>query len=310
MGDIGADGDGVIEYKNSYIDFNVGAWNAKVGVHSATLGRAFLFADDFSGITATYKGDGFSLPIYWIKENEGGMGADANDDDRDMYGLFPSFTAGGMNLTPYVLYVTEETDSYSVFYAGLDLDKKFDSTSLWVSAIMRSGDDDNVDYSGSLVAVGANTDLGGTDVHGQVFYVTGDEDLTDTDDEAFIGPTGNSYYWSEIMGYGSIDNQVSAGSPADHVTNIMAANIGVTHPMDKWKLSLDLWYAALIEDDANGNTDLGIEIDLKASYKVVENLNLDLIVAYLSAGDATVLAPSTENDGNPMEIGAVLSLSF
>ncbi len=79
--------------------------------------------------------------------------------------------------------------------------------------------------------------------------------------------------------------------------------------MDKWTLSADLWYASLAEENALGNDELGTELDLKATYAVMDNLNLDLVAAYLFAGDATAPDGLT-NLEDPVEIGARLSLSF
>ena len=51
-----------------------------------------------------------------------------------------------------------------------------------------------------------------------------------------------------------------------------------------------------------------------ATYELVEGLNLDVVGAYLFAGDRTTADPTTglqyEDDANPYELGARLSLSF
>jgi hypothetical protein len=125
----------------------------------------------------------------------------------------------------------------------------------------------------------------------------------------FIGPIGQSYYWSEIMGYGIFDYDVSNGSPADRIRNVMAANIGVTvKPMDKLSLTGDLWFAQLAEDNANGDKDLGTEIDLVASYSLLDNVTVDAVFAYLVAGDATT--GGSDDDADPMEAGVQISFGF
>jgi hypothetical protein len=53
---------------------------------------------------------------------------------------------------------------------------------------------------------------------------------------------------------------------------------------------------------------LGIEGDLHINYELVENLNLELIGAYLWADDATSI--DGKNDDDPYEIGFQTSLSF
>jgi hypothetical protein len=78
--------------------------------------------------------------------------------------------------------------------------------------------------------------------------------------------------------------------------------------MDKLNVVLDVWYAQLAEDDVNGEDYLGTEVDLKVTYQLIEGLNLDLVGAYLFAGDATSLDGNNEDD--PYELGARFSLSF
>jgi hypothetical protein len=324
-GDIGTDGTGIFRIKHSYANFNLGSFNFLVGMQPRVLARGFIFDDDFAGAVATYKGEGFELPIIWMKAYEGGMGKDANDQDVDYYALKPRFNLGEtITLTPVLLYVTSEdasawllgNEKTTVYFVGFDLDMSFDRLSLWFTGIYEAGDVDmtaaaqavgapeSVDVAATLLALGATFNMGALDIHGQLFTATGDTDLTDTDAEAFYVPAGQSYYWAEIMGMGTFDNQASHGSCANAISNIMAANIGIGSKVtDNLKLTADLWYAVLVEEDADGNDDLGTEFDLVLTYKLMDNMNLDLVAAYLSAGDAT-------GDEDPLEIGTRLSFSF
>ena len=341
-GDIGADGIKV-EVKNSYADFNLTPnLNAKVGVQGATIGRGFMFDDDFAGAVVAMKSDQLTIPFIWIKPYEGNSsGSGQNKQDVDFYALAPSFSAGeAFTISPFILYATsdnlsgwaptthpgagsiklEGTDDLSLYFVGCDLDLKFETGSLWFTGIYEGGDVDltagkSIDISAFLAAGGASLDFGSIGMHTQAFYATGDEDGLGGDElEAFFVPTqndwtGQCYYWSEIMGYGIFDNAVSNGSPADKISNIMAANVGVDFkPMEGMKLVFDVWYAALVEDDANGENELGIELDAKMTYQLVEGLTLDVVGAYLLAGDATTGKAS--NDADPFELGSRLSLSF
>jgi hypothetical protein len=321
-GDIGADSVSV-EVKNSYVDFTFDPVNFKIGVQGVTLNRGFLFDDDFSGALVTYNvSKDIAVPFFWVKAYEGGIGDNRNDLDVDYYGINPSIKAGNATIAPIFVWAHskdasewitgfEETD---VYYVGADVDLAAGPASIWFTGLYQFGSADlvgggDVDISSYLLAVGASTDVNNINLHGQIFYASGDDDADD-DAEAFFVPGGQSYYWSEIMGYGIFDNQVSAGSPADQISNILAANVGVTvKPLPKLSVSADLWYAQLAEDNANGDKDLGTEIDLTANYKLLDNLNLDLVAAYLFAGDATTTG-AVKNDENPMEFGAQLSLSF
>jgi hypothetical protein len=337
-GDIGADGVN-IEIKQSYIDFNLGPLNAKVGAQYAELARGFLFADDFSGIIATVNAGNFCLPLIWIKAYEGGVGKDMNDFDVDYFGVNPIINAGPVKINPFFLYAYTEqmsvdndgdgvsdygwrkatANEMNLWYAGLNIDANFDAASIWLTGIYQGGDIDLgpvQDFKAWMAGAGFSVNLPFGDVHGQAFYATG-QDSTSNDLETFWVPQGQSYYWAEIMGYGDIgDNyyaNVSNNACADQIGNIMAGNFGVTiKPMDKLSIKLDAWYAALAEDTvtSKGNEEsyLGTEVDLKITIQLVQGLNLDIIGAYLFAGEATTLEVADEAD--PYEVGTRLSLSF
>lgn len=324
-GDIGTDGTGILRIKHSYANFNLGSFNFLVGMQARVLGRGFLFDDDFAGAVATYKGEGFELPIIWMKVYEGGTGKDANDQDVDYYGLKPRFNLGeAMTITPFLLYVTSEdasawltgNEKTTVSFVGVDLDMSFDSLSVWFTGIHESGSTDmtalaqaagapaSVDITATLLAAGATFNMGALDIHGQAFSATGDDDWTDDDASAFYVPGGQAYYWAEIMGMGTFDNQSSAGSCAHAISNIMAMNVGIGYKIsDTLSLTVDLWNATLAEENAAGDKDLGMEIDLKLTYKLIENMKIEVVAAQLTAGDAT-------GDEDPLEFGTRLSFSF
>jgi len=333
-GDVGADGLAV-EVKNSYADFNVAPMlSGKVGVQGFTLARGFIADDDFSGVVASFKTDMVTIPLVWLKVYEGGMGNEVNQDDFDYYGTAPIFKPNeNMSIQPYVLWATSDDYKFGgdadnngiqdigdadIIYAGLDLNLTMDVASLWFTGIYQGGEvkvdsgypNKAVDVSAYLLAAGGSANLGPADVHGQAFYATG-QDPKSEDMEAFFIPAGQSYYWAEIMGYGIFDQQVSANAPADQISNILAANVGTTFkPMEDLSISLDVWYAKLAEEDANKEDELGTEVDLTITYELVEGLKLDVVGAYLFAGDATYYSKNTDDDANPVEIGSRLSLSF
>jgi hypothetical protein len=347
--DVGVDFVGV-EIKNSYVDFDLGDFNFKLGAQGANISRGFLFADDFGGAVITYKGDGFTLPIYWLRFYEGGAGKDMNDQDFDYFAIAPSFKAGdNATIQPVLAYVYskdasgldpifqsqfapntgasfnsltgDELCELGIFFIGVNADFKLDGGSVWFTGLYEGGSvdsesgDNDFDVAAYLLALGGNTSMGGVGLHGQIFYATG-QDLEDDTDEinAFWVPSnsnsrGQSYYWAEIMGYGIFDDNASNGSPFDKISNIMAANLGATfQALENTKLTADIWYAQHQEDDYNGNSDLGTEIDLKSTTKLMDNLNLDIVAAMLFAGDATT--EESDNDANPWLLGAQLSLSF
>jgi len=335
-GDFGADGISV-EVKNTYLDANIGPVRAKVGAQGLTLARGFMFSDDYSGVELSFKIGDVLVPINWLKANEGGT--QHNSLDEDMFALWPVFKLGeNFTLNPYIFYAYSKDggnveisdfgangvtlanidDGAGVYWVGADADFKLGPAALWLTAIYAGGKAkstvvDDYDVKAWLAAGGASVPVGPAELHGQAFYASGDDDDTDSDLEAFFGPgngNGYSYYWSELMGYGVFDNQVSAGSPADKISNIWAINIGASiSPIEKLKLTGDIWYASHVEDDfTTDEKKLGTEIDLRADYQLVEGLNLTVVGAYLFADDATSLDGNNSDD--PYELGAQLSLSF
>jgi len=338
-GQVSADGAN-IEIKNSYADFNLGPVNAKVGVQGVALARGFIVDDDFSGAVITYKGEGFSLPFLWLKVNEGGTGKDANDNDVDYFGIAPSFKLGDVKINPYVIYAYSENmgsisiapggkapvsyagEELNMFYAGLDVDANLGPAKIWFTGIYQGGDmdkaasDDSYDFSAYLVDLGAKVGMDWGDVHGEVFYASGDDKVDDDIDTYFV-PAGQSHYWAEIMGYGKFSDTsyytiTTSNFHADQIGDILAANIGVNvKPMEKLNVALDVWYAAYAEDISYGSKEddyIGTEVDLCITYQLVKGLNLDVVGAYLFAGDA--LTKDNPDDANPYEIGTRLSLSF
>ncbi|MBW2636461.1 MAG: hypothetical protein JRC86_02845 [Deltaproteobacteria bacterium] len=325
---IGTDNTEQFRIKNSYVDFNVDSVNAKIGLQGYKLARGFLFSDDVAGAVVTYKGDGFSVPFAWLKAYEGGKGIDANEKDVDYYAIAPKFTLDNIKVNPYLLWIT--SDDYSgwntlpagaaaltaetetdIYYLGVDVDAKVGAASVWATGIYETGSVEekgvaDTDISAYLVALGGSTKVGAATVRGQFFYATGDD--ADADYNAFWVPKGQCYYWSEILGYGIFDTNVNDGC-GYKTSDIMAFNLGATlKPMDKVTVKLDLWNANLAEDDSNGETSLGTEVDVVVTYALLENLKLDVVAAYLFAGDATT--GGGDDDANPYEFGTRLSFSF
>jgi hypothetical protein len=311
-GDIGADGDTFL-VKNSYVDYTMGAVNTKLGIQTGTIARGFLFADDFSGATVTADFGTVKLPVVYATSvdeevRDDGPGAPG---DGHLLSVMPNImVSDALTITPHATYATVardqdlalnvDFDETDLFWVGADIDLKLDAVTAWGTFIYNGGEVDDDDVSAFLLAVGADAGI----VHGQAFYASGDDDAADGDRDDFQTPLGSSYYWSEIMGLGVFDRGASNGSPADHISNIWAVNAGVTlKPVDKLTAQFDVWYANLVEDDAAGEDELGIELDAKLTYALEDNLNLDFVFAYLIADDAT-------GDDDVIESGVQLSLAF
>jgi len=326
-GDIGTDGV-AFEIKNTYADFNLGpVLNVKMGAQPGVIARGFLFDEDFTGITATINSSSISIPVIWIKEAEGGMGFEKNSADVDYVIITPTFNVGdSLSVNPYVAYdpnpnlkyfPNQVDDEKSMYYFGADLDASLGIASLWLTGIYQWGWVENntheYDYNAYLLALGGAIDVAGLcDVHGEWFFVTGDDTSTFSEREEFEGLRGQSYYWAEIMGLGKFDTQAYAASPGDQLSNITAFNIGVGTSFDvlakTLTMNVDIWTAQLEETNASGDDRLGTEIDVNIGVDLFEDLTLEIIGAYMLVGDKSTI-PATE-EKNPYEAGTRLMLKF
>jgi hypothetical protein len=326
--DIGTDGV-ALEIKNTYAEITRNGLTARVGLQGLVFQRGFLFDDDAAAVLLMQQAGNITWIGAWVKFFEGDR---AFHDDVDVYGIAPFIQINEqMSIQPYLVYAySGDANAYleflgdaagttvelGVYYIGVDFDHKTDAFAWWFTGIYEGGTlktplvpAPDTDVKAWLAAAGGNWNFGTGDIHAQIFSATG-QGATATDLEAFSVFQGQSWYWSEIMGLGTFDNQASAGAPGNIISNILAAGAGVTFkPMDKMSLTVDVWYAKLNEAVLNTAgvlaDDLGTEVDAKLSYSVIEGLNIDLILAWLSAGKAT--GDGTED---PIEGGVQMSLSF
>jgi hypothetical protein len=219
--------------------------------------------------------------------------------------------------------------------AGLEYDGKIDIFELGATGIMQFGSidvpqavygTDSLDLKGYLFDVFGGVNLGPANIHGKFIYASGNDhnDVNSSNIDAFVTPGqkdnwGASYYWAEIMGDGVIDNQTPLGAPGDKISNVYIANLGASYKLlPQLKFAADLWWAQHAEDvpiatsygPQQYSKDLGTEIDLVATYTIVDNLKVDLVGAYLWAGDCITRAVDPTGDSNPIELAAMLSLAF
>jgi hypothetical protein len=345
-GDVGADGIAV-EVKHSHAIFNIGNLETRVGVQGYYLLGGNIVDNDASGIVAIYKAaDWLYLGASWLKSWEGnntGAVTGNNNEDADSYTFTPTvFLSKEIKLQPSVTYLyssnasnafgaglgaanglaTPFVDDIGAWVLGLDARATYENFGLFFMGGYQTGyvhqaqvtGNEDLDLQGWFVNVGGNVGLGPVDLRAEAAYYSGDDDIVDDDAEMWVVTNLTSHYWSELLGYGIFDNT----SPmeqfwglADRPTNVWWGNVGVTiKPMAKLKVAVDLWYAEFVEEEQYGldDADLGLEADVVVTYQLVEGLNLDLVGAYLWAGDA--LTDGIDDDADPFELGARLSLSF
>ena len=337
-GDLGADGINV-EVKRSYIDFTAFNTRWEVGTQNFNILRGLLVNDDASGIKVSYRGaDNFIPAVWWFRLNNGDKGAKDNGQDVDHYTALVNIKMNNMQIVPSVGYLTsnnvayyspaDATHSAKVYILGVDFNMKMDMVDIVAAAGYEGGQlTDDVDISAYMFNLKGKFKLGKFAIRGEFLYTTGDEvdsngNPTNADYKGWYYPeqnsTGANYSTSEFVRKGIDWTQVprAAGANAvagNGVENRMEAGLGVDFALTKaWDLSFDWWWLNLAENNETGNSDIGNEFDLVATWKIMKNLKLDLIGAYLLTGDAVKKLSSVGTDATDKayELSARLSISF
>ncbi|MGQ9485386.1 MAG: hypothetical protein ACUVSA_10595 [Desulfosoma sp.] len=354
-GDIGADATN-LEMKNVYLEFNIPntPLRTKLGVQGATFLKGWIFADDFSGAVFSTKLDPVKITFgYVAAQNTDVTTTNENVDDFFLSldyanGPFTGSLVGfyqyahdtnlstypDMSTTVIQASPTAVTDN-NLFNLGLSLGYKTDMMVLGLTGIKNFGSYDLVgggsqDYTGWMLEGTADFMWNALTFHLGAFYTSGDDDnIANFDNakdyDAFAYARGASYYWSEILGVGLLDVNVSGSDhlnpayqgayrAADVPSNLWALNLGVVwQAMPETKMTLNYYYVATAEDvlanAATGETDdtIGHEVNLYISQGIVDKLNLTLVGAYLFADDAYTIF---KDDDDAYELGAVLQWKF
>lgn len=336
-GGIATDGTDYIRFKHSYVDLDTTVAETdlhfRIGLQGFTAANGMLFDDDFAGMVVSHEGGFATHKFIWMKVFEGATLSgeyeeDLEDLDVDFLGLSSSFNFmnDALTLNTNVFYMVSEdgrewsattgNQDIDVYFLGADLTYTMDNGNIWGTLLYEGGtaavanSDVEYDMSAYLAAIGGQIDFDPASVHAQVFYASGDDDLSDTDSTAFYVPRGQSYYWAEIMGLGVFDYTASNGSCGDTLSNIVALNLGLSYEVtEDLTLTGDIWYAEHVDtNDSVTESALGTEVDLRADYKLNEDMNVTLVGAYLFADDATTM--DAEDASDVFEIGLQLSFRF
>jgi hypothetical protein len=338
-GDVGADATN-LEMKNAYIDFMIPntPTRAKLGVQGITLMEGWLVSDDFSAAVLTTPLDPVEVMLGYIAaRNEDVFDEAENIDDWVLavtYGQGP-FSAAGI-----VFYQYGHDNAVSTSFAdgvtnnhlvdlGVALGYKMDMVAAKLNFIKNFGSYDHhgedVDYEGWMINAGVDFFVQNFTLSLGGFYTSGDNDVTESDGN-FAHLAGRSYYWSEMMGLGTLDANVGEAGDYDRVadngnyrawdgpSNLWTITAGVAwQALETTKLTFNYYYIgtadSVVADEQTGETDdsIGHELNLYLDQDVVDGLKLRLVGAYLFADDAFTVNP---DDDDAYELGAQLQWAF
>ncbi|MGQ9670456.1 MAG: hypothetical protein ACUVWY_09845 [Desulfosoma sp.] len=349
-GDIGADATN-LEMKNVYLEFMVPGLEATatVGVQGADILGGWIFSDDFSGAVLTKSFDPLNVRVGYVAgQNQNVTDVSENIDD---FFLELSYAQGPFSATVVGFYQSANNNKTSIFedynydqpvdwLSGrdvrgndlIDLGLYLAYTNDWIDAhvnfVKNLGGYDIVgggsgDYKGWMLEARADVTVSSFVLSAGGFYTTGDDDLNDNDVKAFVYPIGRSFYWSEILGLGTLDvnaggfdtyNSVGQGAyvPGDGPSNLWMLTAGVKwQAMEETALTVNYYYIGTSEkvESAPGETDdsIGHEINVYVDQGIVDGLSLQLVGAYMFADDAF---KTIKGDDDVYEVGAMLEWRF
>ncbi len=274
-----------VTLKNCYVDFQAGIMHVQAGVQNLTLAHSWLIdanGYDLASAVITFDTSWGSIPIYYIKP--GDDDAWDIDADTDIFAVAPLYRLStAMTVQPYLFYKSDTEYETDMFWAGADLDGELSQGRYWVTGIYNFGETDGADVSAYLVGFGSSYGA----MHSQIFYGSGDTDLTDNEISGFQGTGVSGHRNSEIVGTGLIDYPSVQAVNNETGGNFFTVGIGTTITgVSGVTLAADFWYHQLAEKNAAGEREIGTEVNLKAIYPLTDFVNLTFSGAYLRAGSA------------------------
>jgi hypothetical protein len=358
-GGVGADSIN-LEMKNVYVDFAVPYTpvRARLGVQGLAFLTGWIVDDDFSAAQFITKLEPVEIKAGYIgAQNNNVTDERENIDDLFLsvdysHGPFSASLVGfyqfGHDAVPVAetnggqLDFVDSRDNH-LFDLGVALGFKqdwFDATINYVQNLGSydhlSGRDDNIDYRGYMIEGIANFTFNPFTFSVGGFLTSGDTNPDDDTNNAFQYPRGRSHYWSEILGLGTLDQNISTSfidpakdthtaqqladvnkggfSTSDGPSNLWTINAAAAwQALEKTKFTASYYYIgtqkAVLANFQNGDesSSIGHEIDFYVDQELFDGLALRLVGAYLFANEGyTVFS----NDHDAYEAGAVLSWKF
>jgi hypothetical protein len=296
-----------------YAMLDTDRWDFKFGRMEHQMGNELIIGNDsfyngqvFDGVTANAEWDSWGLGLFLFKLEERDNlfpQSTGSSDDTNFYGADVHFNIGRSSLQPYLVYLRDDRNGaqrMNIQTVG----------ALWKRpTVENKGFDWSAEYAQQFGETG--TGGGEVDAKGYIFegwfgwtigkigrfhvgalLASGDDAGVDNDgwvplfeDDHAYNRLGDLDLFNAVF---NPPNNTGAGS------NIEDINAGWT--WDRGDESKHGFFAAVHQfnrPEAVGDDDLGLEVDLTYAYDIVENSQLQIGAAYLSAGD---LLPALTDD--------------
>jgi hypothetical protein len=301
----------------------------KVGHMPLALGNGLFFSHTKNGDDALLifanPTDELHIALIGIKFEEGS--STLNDDSDAYVGLF-NYSGSGFNVGGDVTYIDDQemsSDGLHLWNLGLRGETQIADLSIRGDVEFQTGEAEgtgalgtDVDFSGWAFLVGADYEISGIRLSGEVAYGSGDETDSTDEIEGFINAIDNTQHYTYVYEYRS---RASTDSTLTGIANTWYVNVGASaKPIPDLTVSGDIYYLQAVEDVAlncdadvdpgcDRDSNLGWEVDGKVQYKIDRNLTYFVEGGILFPGDAYNL-PDGDSADNAYAVRNGLILSF
>ncbi|MBU0682353.1 MAG: hypothetical protein KKD73_13130 [Proteobacteria bacterium] len=308
----GNDGDS-INFHHLFMEYTSPIGMLRVGRTSAGLWQGDFLSSDANANRIMYfpnflpKPLGACVFIQKSAENDSAAGNSSVDEDSDLYEASAWYkTKDLVAALAYDYYDFNQTttadssrhrikgyynQNFSNIYAEMEFSYDWgtiDSDTVGVA-------DQDVDTFALMADVGMT--ISKLDVGMLFFYASGDDDNTDTDRESAMGYVYTTGLGEQFQPYqiltgrhtGMLSTDVVNSNNNMEMAGVMSLGVHADFAVtDKINLHTAVAYAQADVDEFNGvdiDEEYGWEIDLGASYKLMDNLTYSVDFGYLMAGD-------------------------
>lgn len=301
-----------IEVHHLYMEYMSPIGKLRVGRTSAGLWQGDFLSSDSNGNRIMYfpnwlpENVGGCVFIQKVNENDSVAGNDLVDADTDLYEMSAwyktkdlkialGYDFWDMNQAATSDYTRNRIKGYynqnmGNIYAEMEFSYDW-GTMDWDAAGV---DDTDIDTFAIMADVGMTMDK--LDMGMMFFYASGDDDNTDSDNESAMGHVygglGEQFQPYTILTgrhTGMLSQDFNGANANMAMAGVMSLGVHADFAVtDKLSLHSAVAYAQADIDEFNGNDfdeEYGWEIDLGASYKLMDNLTYSVDFGYLMAGD-------------------------
>lgn len=318
----------VVGVKRAYLEISnmiLSGFTAAAGLDAYSF--PLVVDNDFALFRASYEFGMGKVLLGYIKINEySQVEKDASnvEDNRDVDAFVADIPMklGMFSVRPGVFYITGGEQSTiaseaSLFNFALNVSAEISAVHVALTGAYMTGDAD-ADTSASAYAFDAVADitlLGSIKAGGFLTYGSGDTGTGSEENSYFY--VMNNLFGAVAKNTGAPDGRlmllenatVASSTAAGNVYDVMddsrgymSAGVFAEAEYMKIKLSAQWGMAYFVAEDTSGNTFIGSELDLGASYTVAYNTDIFVEAAYLLAGDVVVGPASLASSENAFQI--------